>query len=153
MKFGNSILSLPADLKKYKYLIGIDPGVQTGITIYCRTSKKIRHISTVKIHAAMKAVEFWHGTNRGEVFIRIEDARKRKWFGNAGREQLQGAGSIKRDCSIWEDFCEFIGIDFEMVAPKNNNTKMKADYFKKLTGYQGATSEHARDSAALVFGF
>ena len=37
-----------------------------------------------------------------EIKLRIEDARLRKWYGNAGREELQGAGSVNRDASIWE---------------------------------------------------
>lgn len=29
--------------------------------------------------------------------------------------------------------------------------KINKDYFKKLTGYKGNTSEHGRDAAMLVF--
>jgi hypothetical protein len=39
-----------------------------------------------------------------------------------------------------------------MVAPKNAITKMKAEYFRQLTGYKGKTSEHGRDAAMLVYG-
>lgn len=45
------------------------------------------------------------------------------------------------------------GIPFELVAPKNNKTKVSADYFKKLTGWEGRTNEHERDCAMLVFGY
>lgn len=41
-----------------------------------------------------------------EIKLRIEDARLRKWYGNAGREELQGAGSVNRDASIWETRCK-----------------------------------------------
>lgn len=109
-------------------------------------------MATVKIHVAMAAVKTWHETNATEVMVRVEDARKRKWFGDAGRSQLQGAGSIKRDAKIWEDFLTDLGVEFEMVAPKNNRTKLNAEMFKRMTGYMGASSEHARDAAMLVFG-
>jgi hypothetical protein len=136
-------------MKKYNYYIGIDPGVETGITLYSSAGKKIEFIGTKKIHEAMALVKQW--SSQG-VLVRVEDARQRKWFGKSGREKLMGAGSIKRDCKIWEDFLTSIGVDFEMVAPKNNKTKLSADTFKRLTNYKGQTSEHARDSALLVFG-
>lgn len=137
--------------KKYKYYIGIDCGVATGITVWSKYDANIRHIATVKIHEAMEAVKFWHEAYKDEVLVRVEDARKRKWFGKAGREQLQGAGSIKRDAKIWEDFLDDLKVDYEMVAPKNNKTKLSSEDFKRLTKYQKATSEHARDSAMLVW--
>ena len=85
------------------------------------------------------------------MFVRIEDARQRRWLGNKGREALQGAGSIKRDATIWEDFLTDKKIPFEMVAPSRNSTKLSAEVFKRLTGWQGRTSEHSRDAAMLVF--
>jgi hypothetical protein len=126
--------------------IGIDTGKHTGIAVY-------RHgfisIETTFIHNAMEAVLALH--LGGEVFVRVEDARLRKWLGNKGREALQGAGSIKRDASIWEDFLTDKGIPFEMVAPRNNATKLSAETFRNITGWQGRTSEHSRDAAMLVY--
>jgi len=31
-------------------------------------------------------------------------------------------------------------------------TKLDREQFKKITGYEGVTSEHARDAALLVYG-
>lgn len=138
---------------QYKYFIGIDCGVQTGICIWSKWDKRIRQLATIKIHKAMETVKYWHSTNPGQVKVRVEDARKRKWFGDAGRAQLQGAGSIKRDAKIWEDFLTDLGVDYEMVAPKNNTTKLTTEKFKLITKYNGASTEHSRDSAMLVFGF
>ena len=139
-------------LQRFKYYIGIDCGASTGLAIWCKYSNRFRQISTVKIHEAMAAVKYWNDTNPGEIKVRVEDARKRKWFGEAGPEQLQGAGSIKRDAKIWEDYLTDLKIEFEMVAPKNNRTKLKADKFILVTGYKGKTTEHSRDAAMLVFG-
>ena len=86
------------------------------------------------------------------VQVRLEDARKRKWFGDSGRERLQGAGSVKRDCVIWEEFLNDRKIPYMLIAPKNNSTKLSAESFKKITGYSGRTNEHTRDAAMLVFG-
>lgn len=53
-------------------------------------------------------------------------------------------------CSIFRRYAD---INFEMVAPKDNITKTKADYFKRLTGWTKRTSEHSRDAGMLVFGW
>lgn len=84
--------------------------------------------------------------------IRIEDARLRRWFGKTSREVLQGAGSIKRDCKIWEEFFELHDLPFEFVAPKNNKTKLDAKLFSNMTGCKLRTNEHERDAAMLVYG-
>lgn len=135
--------------KEFEYIIGIDPGVNTGLSIWCMCRKELVKITSVTHHQAVTTVKFWASDSK--VLVRFEDARKRTWFGKAGREQLQGAGSIKRDCQLWEEFLTDNNIPFEAVAPKNNKTKLTAELFKKYTGWTGKTNEHGRDSAMLVY--
>ena len=47
----------------------------------------------------------------------------------------------------------YMKLDFDMVAPKQQMgfTKLTSAAFRKLTHYDGTTSEHARDAAMLVF--
>jgi hypothetical protein len=138
-------------MNKVKYIIGIDPGTYTGFAIYEKRFKKLIFVDTLSIHRSMEIVKWWKGQT--DIFVRVEDARMRNWFGKSGREKLQGAGSVKRDSKIWSDFLTDEGIPFEMVPPKNNVTKISADAFKKLTGYTGRTSRHGRDAAMLVWGY
>jgi hypothetical protein len=135
----------------HRYYIGIDCGVNTGFACWDKKEKKLMEVSTYKIHEALTKVKQLYDFNI-ELKVRVEDARKRIWFGTAGKEQLQGAGSIKRDAKIWEDFLTDLGVEFELVAPKNNKTKVNADYFNKITGWLGKTNEHSRDAGMLVFG-
>lgn len=138
---------------KKQYFVGIDPGVNTGVSLWDAKNKLLIVVETMTIHKAFKFVEIcienWGLAN---VHVRCEDARLRKWFGNAGREQLQGAGSIKRDSKIWDDYLADTKLTFEMVAPKANKTKLNAAQFLQITKYKGRTSEHARDATMLVFG-
>jgi hypothetical protein len=135
-------------------IIGIDTGTNTGLAVWNKEVKTLDYVATVKIHEAMNYVKgFIDRYGIEKVYIRVEDARQRKWFGNSGREQLQGAGSIKRDAVIWEDFLKDLGADFEMVAPKNNKTKLTDEYFKQITGWKGRTSNHARDAVFLCYGY
>lgn len=137
--------------KKFDLIIGIDPGVNTGIAAWNVKDKSFLFIQTVTAVQAEEIVKKMAVEGR-QVLVRYEDARLRTWFGKAGREQLQGAGSIKRDCSRWEEFLTHNEIPFEEVAPRNNRTKMSADEFKKLTGWLSSTNNHGRDAAALIFG-
>lgn len=138
--------------------VGIDTGKHTGVALWDTDARKFRCIETVPIHVALKSIrEMWQWRPLGEsIEVYFEDARQRKWYGTRtakeDRNKLQGAGSVKRDCNIWEDALKDWGIPFHAVAPKQNMTKMTPEYFRALTGWKGRTSDHARDAAMLVFG-
>ena len=142
--------------------IGIDTGTKTGLAVWDSRRRCFERIETVKIHKAMEIVRGYvdvsHDPDGDKVAVGVEDARKRKWFGTERmsreeeRKKLQGVGSVKRDASIWEDFLSDLQVDFEMVEPKRNVTKLPKDTFRALTGFKGVTNEHNRDAAMLVFG-
>lgn len=144
------------------YIIGIDCGVKTGICIYYAQTKTICKLTSgtlVEVMFSLLYPSIWFDRiNAGQVFMRIEDARLRKWIPKqktetAERGRREGAGYVKAHCAIWEDFCKHFGIPYELVAPKNNTTKVSAEYFRMLTGYKDKTNNHMRDSAMLVVGF
>jgi hypothetical protein len=83
--------------------------------------------------------------------VTYEDARLRTWFGAKGREALQGAGSVKRDCGIWAELLGTLKIPYKAVSPQSKGRKLDAAQFAKLTGWTGRTNEHARDAAMLVW--
>ena len=117
--------------------IGIDTGVKTGFAAWDSEKRHFLEVVTLTITQAMERVLIYRNislTTGSEIRLYIEDARLRKWFGNTGREKLQGAGSVKRDAHIWQDWCREHEIDCMMVAPKNNKTKMNSESFKRLTG-------------------
>ena len=133
-------------------IVGLDPGVHTGFAIWSRTDRRLVDVQTTTITAAMSMVKMMHdfGSLHSVVF---EDARLRTWFGAKGREALQGAGSIRRDCSIWEEFLRGLeGVPFKPVSPQSKGAKLDAAQFAKLTGWTGRTSSHGRDAAMLIFG-
>jgi hypothetical protein len=132
-------------------MVGLDPGVSTGFSIWCRREHILKDVVTLGITQAMTRIRLMRdvGSLHSVVF---EDARLRTWFGVKGKEALQGAGSIKRDCGIWQEFLEGLdGVPFKPVSPKAKGAKLDAATFAKYTGWQGRTSEHARDAAMLVW--
>lgn len=133
--------------------IGIDPGVQTGFAVWHSGGKYLAEVETYSITQAMERVKMMADIlGKDNIRVFVEDARKRKWFGNSGREKLQGAGSVKRDSRIWEDWCKEQELQYRMIAPERNRTKLTAEQFKFVTRWHGRASEHARDAAMLVFG-
>lgn len=147
-----------------KIMIGIDTGKKTGFAVaFDKKNGKggeIQKVSTLSITEAMRRIllcaDKWGKEN---IKIYIEDPRKRKWFGDMDRRQelsgagvREGVGSVKRDASIWEDWCEEEGLQYELIHPAANITKYKDSTFKKVTGYTERTSVHGRDAAMLVFG-
>ena len=132
--------------------IGIDTGTHTGLAVWDDKLKKLTSLETIPIHRAMSRVLELSSTE--DVFVIFEDARQRTWFGKDKNTsaKLQGAGSIKRDCSIWEDFLTDYEIRFRAVPPQKGCTKWDDKYFKMVTGWKGKTSNHSRDAAILVFG-
>ncbi|WP_288401709.1 hypothetical protein [uncultured Acinetobacter sp.] len=140
-----------------KIKIGIDCGVNTGFAV--AIDGILTRVESMTITQAMEAVKELH-KQHPNLIVRIEDARKRTWFGDADARQAksgagtrEGVGSVKRDCSIWEQFCIEQNIKFDLVHPAANITKTKDAYFKRLTGWKDRTNEHGRDAAMLVHQF
>lgn len=137
--------------------IGIDPGHDTGLAVWDSGRRVFRAVATLRIHRALEAVTGWADDNPGQVRVVFEDARQRKWIPDTGdlRREMgrrQGAGSVKRDAVIWQDFLTDKGIPFEAAKPRQGLTKWDAPTFARITGWTGRTSNHARDAALLVFG-
>jgi hypothetical protein len=138
--------------------IGIDPGVQTGYAAWDAVAGQFAAIRTLAIHEAMAYVYEVHRSGMLHS-VTFEDARMRKFFEAADARQAksgagirEGIGSIKRDCSIWADYLGAYGIPYKSVAPSAGSTKWSAEYFQRVTGWAGRTSNHARDAAVLVLG-
>lgn len=142
-----------------KIIIGIDPGTKTGFSVKDLKTGEFLQIETLSIVAAMAEVKIYLDRyGRDKVYLVFEDARKRRWINDSHMNESrkkglrQGAGSIKRDCNIWEEFCDYNDIQFVAPAPAKGRTKHTAEYFQRLTGWKSRTSEHARDAAMLIWG-
>ena len=138
-------------------------GVNTGFAVWDSKQRSLLQVCSLPIHKAMERVRSLYDEYKAgigdKVIVRVEDPRQRTWFGTERmsremeRKKLQGVGSVKRDASIWDDYLKELGVEYEMVAPKRNVTKLTQERFKALTGWQKQTNEHGRDGAMLVYGF
>ena len=133
-----------------KIFIGIDPGVKTGLAL--SVNKQLIQVVTMDIYAGQAWVlETINNYSDVIVLVRIENPNLRKWYGANANAKLQGAGSIKRDYSIWKKFLEYHAISYEDVDPKTIKTKLDHKTFCNLTKWKARTSEHSRDAAMMVF--
>ena len=143
--------------------IGIDTGVHTGVAVWDNRQRSLLYLDEIKIHRALELVKQWKDKCKADgakLVVRVEDARQRKWFGHdewkteeERKKKLQGVGSVKRDSAIWDDFLSDLGVEYQMVPPRYNVTKLTQEQFKAITGWKGRTNEHKRDAAMLVYGF
>jgi len=132
-------------LKDADKVVGIDPGTHTGVAIWRLKEKCFERIVTMSIVDAM------HMLFDGYFPLVIEDARTRSGSDAA----KMGAGSIRRDCAIWQEFADSYGYPIwwrNTPRGRNHTTKLSAEKFKALTGWNERTSNHARDAAMLVWG-
>lgn len=136
--------------------IGIDPGVHTGFAVW--QGGRFAELETFPLHRALlRLLDIADELGHQNVHVVFEDARQRKWIPRESsvRERIgraQGAGSVKRDCAIWEAVCRDFRIPCTATAPKDGTTKLSAEAFAQLTKVGTTTSSHARDAAMLVFG-
>lgn len=145
---------------EYRYHIGIDAGKQTGIAVWDATEKKFDQLQTV---------DFWQVVDllitgvdrrycRTESVVWVEDpGLNRPVFDKPGADNrrktlhvAQAVGSVKRESELLiEGLNRYM---YEVRAVRPSTGKWTAKTFKKITGYPGRTSQHARDAAKLVFG-
>lgn len=134
-------------------LIGIDTGVKTGFAH--SIDGVLQEVSTQSILSAQdKVLDIRDEAAQSDVklVVCIEDVRKRKWVDpSIGNERLKGVGSVTRDCSIWQEFCERNGLRHILVAPANIDTKRNTKDFEMITGWTARTSGHARDAGMMIY--
>lgn len=132
-------------------LVGIDPGVTTGVATWDAFERKLLGVQSAPIHTVMDLVRM---QPQGSILVVFEDCRHHRVFGAGQRKDpaLQGVGSVKRDCGIWDDFLTEHGIPFITRAPSRRRTKFTAEQFQAATGWTGRSNNHGRDAAMLVAG-
>lgn len=133
-------------------VIGIDPGTVTGFAMWDARAQRLLAVESWKLHIAMRLVE-----QADHPFVIFEDARQRKIFSKMDQEQQrygaavrEGVGSVKRDCSIWEEFLTDLQVPFKARPPIA--TKWSSRQFEMVTKWKGRTNEHARDAGMIVYG-
>lgn len=138
-------------------LLGIDPGTKTGFALYDADANggagELLRVDALDFWEAVALLEAVAGDTAAVV---VEDARRiglyaRRGERGARRDRIaRSVGMIDRDVQLWLDLCERLRLPVATVEPTRK--KWDAETFRRITGWEGRTNEHARDAGRLVFG-
>jgi len=141
-----------------RYVIGIDPGAHTGCGVWDRVERRLIDVRTGNFWTVIEHVTATYPTH--ETVIVIEDPNLNPSMhagtlkGAAGvRAALriaQNVGENKAEARLLIEGFERAGYAVEPFKP--TRSKPTEDHFRRVTGYEGRTSEHARDAAMFVYG-
>ena len=131
-------------------LLGIDPGVQTGVAFY--REGKLTALQTI-------APEDFADLLQSECpqQVVLEDSRlqstvfpKPKLSRQAMLKVARNVGMIDGLCRAFAIACERAGIPCTGISPRQKGGKMKAPAFASLTGFVGRCNQHERDAAMVA---
>lgn len=147
-----------------KYVIGIDPGANTGIAIYVRN--KLDILETYPPLDAIRLLQKSEFTaNQKDLLVVMEDSRLQSVVfkrtnirGGALSHESQlkiarDIGRIDMICTLLEDTCLAKGYSLIRLSPKQKGGKVNSETFCKKTGWEGKSNQHERDAGMVAFPF
>lgn len=149
---------------KHEYLIGLDPGINTGFCLYDKISKQIVKLDTLgfwDLFDALEDVKVWIGQEHVTFYIENSALNKPTFVKGGGDTQKKmqkisrNVGSNQRESTLLIEGIRRYGFHVIEVKPTGSRgvkRKWSEETFVKITGYKGRSSQHARDAAMLVFG-
>lgn len=131
-------------------IIGIDPGIQTGIA--CFEDGEILYLATLSPMECIDGIQ----TIQPDM-ICFEDSRlqsvvfKRGVNSHALLKIARDVGSIDAQCRLLVELCGQLGIAYHGVSPKAKGSKLDAKQFEAKTGWTGRSNQHERDAAMVAW--
>lgn len=141
-------------------VIGIDPGLQTGVALY--RDGALDALLTLDPWDITAFLVHQHGA-RGINRVIFEDSRLQSHIFSAHKpgkrvlshpEQLKVArnvGQIDGWCHVIFNVCAERGIVCHGISPANKGEKLDAKQFAAVTGWQGPSNQHGRDAAMVAW--
>jgi hypothetical protein len=144
--------------KRADIFIGIDPGVETGYAVWCRSRKQFTELVTLSFWTAYDRIVANEPANV-EIFIENPDLLPKALYRRTGviehplmRERMaKNVGSNRREASLLIERLQALGYTVTAVRPMTAR-KWTAEQFARYTRHEGRTSQHVRDAGRLVFG-
>ena len=131
-------------------LLGIDPGVQTGIAIY--RAGQLDELRTIAPHEIADCIS---GNQPSRVVF--EDSRLISFVFTqvksraAALKMARNVGEIDAWSRLIVAVCGELGIACHGISPKGKGAKVGAAEFARLTGWLSASNQHERDAAMVAY--
>ena len=135
-------------------VIGIDPGLNTGIAIY--EDGKLTELLTIE---PINLADIFSHYSGEPLFIVFEDSRLQShiWIPSQSKgvaaNIARKVGMVDAWCYMIERLCESYDIAYMRVSPKAKGEKLNAEDFKRITGWKGKSNQHERDAAMVAWQF
>lgn len=133
-------------------VMGIDPGVHTGVAIY--RDARLTALDTFTPYVMPEIFETFH-----PGLVVFEDSRKQSVLWHAAPNKAavakiaRNVGEIDAWCKLIEALCAARGTTVIGLSPKEKGAKKDAETFARITGWQSRTNEHERDAGMLAWAF
>jgi len=141
-----------------RFAIGIDGGKKTGFAVWDRSMHEFMKLESCDFWTAYKYVVDHFTPKNAELFIEDPSQNKPVFMKKGVRNNkafskvAQNVGGVKRETNLLIEGIELEGFDVKRIVPRKGiMTKIKAEPFRNITGYEGRTNEHSRDAAMMVF--
>lgn len=147
-----------------RYIIGIDPGVHTGMAIWDSALASFVDITSDSAVAIENKVLHLREMFRPHaVSLVVEDSRGNYLPPSQRNDaRIKGVGSVQRDMQRWEEFAKHHDLEYRMqpltahnpfrlIKEGSKKRKMVHEEFEKITGWKKRTNEHERCAAGLVY--
>lgn len=136
-------------------VISIDPGTCCGVAKF-DGGKLVMLVNMNPLELFLYLLE-----NAGRIgLVVIEDSRMISHVYTGSKENRAVAlnmarkvGQVDRLCSMVEDYCIDHKKPFISISPKQKGAKVGSKDFKRITGWDGRTSEHMRDAAMVGWNY
>lgn len=141
-----------------RYVIGIDPGTQTGFAVYDTLADALVHISTMDFWMVYQYMNLWDRMEYPIKGIVIEVSKQnRVWHKTGGSlKNIQttalNVGRVLRESELLaKGLKEELGYG-RVVAEVEPRGKTNQTRFKQLTKWEGRRlNQHERDAAMLCY--
>lgn len=147
---------------RYDFALGIDPGTHTGVALALPDPEargyRWAELHTLPLHRALALVQeqvlqLDRDTHTTRGLVVVEDARQ---ISGPSFQKL-GAGSIRRDCTVWQELLDELsqeveGLEVRYVKPTRSTLrKLNFEQLAMYTGCNLKGSQHARDAVGVLF--
>ena len=131
-------------------ILGIDPGVHTGVAIF--RDGALHALLTIEPHMIPTLIDM-HKPGR----VVFEDSRLQTHVWTRGRtmaancKMARNVGEIDAWCRLITAVCDELKIAAHGISPAGKGVKLNSMQFRQQTGWEGKTNQHERDAAMVAW--